>query len=98
MDKEAFDRYVSIHPPSLISKKGYAQWQGSAAKAQLRKDIADGLLPDHTASSEKELWESRQIYYSQYPLQVFRAKIRQTVKTDKYMHTLRVRGKFYKAS
>jgi hypothetical protein len=94
-DQEAFDNFVANHPPSLYSRMGYLQWQGSDAKKQLKKDIVAGLRED---MGKKELRGSRLVYYENIPLKPFRDKIRQLIRTEKYLYTLKVKGKQHKAS
>jgi hypothetical protein len=73
IDQKAFDNFVANHPPSLYSRKGYLQWQGSDAKKQLKEDMVAGLLED---MGKKELRGSRPVYYENIPLKPFRDKIR----------------------
>ena len=94
-DQEAFDNFKARHPPALHSHEGYIQWQGSDAQKQVLKDIEEGL---HESMAKMELWEFRSVYYENFPLKEFRDKLNQEVRTAKYLHTLRVRGKLHKAS
>jgi hypothetical protein len=94
-DQEAFDNFKANHPPSLLSHKGYIQWQGSDAQKQVLEDIKEGL---HESMAKMELWEFRSVYYENFPLKEFRDKLNQEIRTAKYLHTLRVRGKLHKAS
>jgi hypothetical protein len=94
-DQEAFDNFKARHPPSLLSHKGYIQWQGSDAQQQVLEDIEDGL---HESMAKVALWELRSVYYENFPLKVFRDKLNQEIRSAKYLHTLRVRGKLHKAS
>lgn len=69
--------------------RGYPEWDGSKAQSALNDDIEMGL----TAEMEPaELWEFR-LVYKEFPLEVFRDHIYQKLKTDKYLHTLEVKGK-----
>jgi hypothetical protein len=95
VDQDAYDNFKEMHRPTIYSKKGYIQWQGSKAKKQLKKDIKNGLLELH---SKQDLWELRPVYYSNFPLKEFRDKINQTLRTDKYMYTLKIKGKQHKSS
>lgn len=91
LDQEAFDNYIQNHPSrSLLSKQGFIQWQGSEAQQRLLEDIAANL---HTAMSKADLYGSRSEYYENFPLQVFRDKLKQEIRTAKYLHTLNVKGK-----
>ena len=40
-----------------------------------------------------EYWLTRSEFYDEFPLQVFRDKIRQEIRTSKYVYTMKVRGK-----
>ena len=94
-DQEAFENFKANHPTSLFSHKGYIQWQGSEAQERLLEDIEAGF---HESMSKKELWESRPEYYANFPLDAFRDKVYQEVRTAKYLHTLKIKGKTHKAS
>ena len=94
-DQTAFDQYTSCHEPSYFSYKGYIQWQGSDAQELALQDLRDGL---HEEMAKKEFWKHRDEYWTQFPLDAFRDFIYQELRTAKYLHTLRVRGKLHKAS
>ena len=94
-DEKAYEKFKQLHPPSRFAKKGYIQCQGSEAKKQLKKDMEQGLLEEY---EKQDLWELRTVYYTNFPLKEFRDKIKQTTRTHKYMHTLKVKGKQHKAS
>lgn len=89
-DKAAFDDFASRSVPSLVSHLGYIQWQGSDAQACLLEDIANNK---HEGISKKELWLSNPEYFQNFPLDVFRDKFWQEIRTKKYSHTLKVKGK-----
>ena len=90
MDKEAFDNYVANHQVSLYSHKGYIQWQGSEAQELALKHIANNV---HNTTKWSD-WHSEHIeFYRDFPLDAFKDKIRQELRTAKYLHTLEVRGK-----
>jgi hypothetical protein len=40
----------------------------------------------------------RPVYYKDFLLKEFRDKIAQKIRTDKYMYTLKVKGKLHKSS
>jgi hypothetical protein len=88
-DLEAFENYKSNHKPSLFSHKGYIQWQGSDAQELLLDDIAKNM---HKTMKPEELWLSRNEYKNEFPLHAFRDKLRQEIKTAKYLYTLKERG------
>jgi hypothetical protein len=94
-DEEAFENYKQNHAPSSFSHKGYIQWQGSEAQELLLEDMEAGL---HEQLEKKELWLSRKEYCENFPLRAFRDKIYQEIRTAKYLHTLKVKGKQHKAS
>ena len=43
----------------------------------------------------KELWETREEYFEEFPLDVFRSKIDQEIRTAKYLHTVKTKGRDY---
>ena len=94
-DQEAYDNFTASHPPSLLSHKGYMQWQGSDAQKQVIEDIKEGL---HESMAKIDLWQMREVYFENFPLKEWRDKLNQEIGTAKYLHTLRVRGKLHKAS
>jgi hypothetical protein len=95
IDQEAFEKYRENHQPSLFSHKGYPEWQGSEAQRLLKLDIEAGK---HTQMSKTDLHESKIEYYENYPLDAFRDKIYQELRTAKYLHTCRERGVLHVAS
>jgi hypothetical protein len=88
-DLEAFRNYKKNHKPALFSHKGYIQWQGSTAQELLWDDL-DAYLKDPT-QKPKKLWLSRDEYKYFFPLEAFRDKIKQEIRTEKYIQTRRAR-------
>jgi hypothetical protein len=88
-DYLAFENYKQNHKPSLFSHKGYIQWQGSSAQELLLEDL-DGYLED-PSKKPKDLWMSREEYRNEFPLDAFRDKIKQEIRTAKYLRTLKAR-------
>jgi hypothetical protein len=95
IDQEAFEKYRQNHQPSLFSHKGYPEWQGSEAQRLLKLDIEAGK---HTQMSKTDLHESNIEYYENFPLDVFRDKVYQEIRTGKYLYTCLERGKLHVAS
>jgi len=90
-DLEAFRNFKRNHKPSLFSHKGYIQWQGSTAQEFLWDDI-DAYLKDPT-KKPKDLWLSRKEYRDEFPLDAFRDKIKQEIRTAKYIRTRDARAR-----
>jgi hypothetical protein len=104
VDQQAFDTFVANHPISLYSQKGYIQWQGSDAQKLLMEDLKN-KTHDLTVKGGKNkdggyrrLFNSRPEYHEEFPFKDFCDKVRQEIKTAKYLHTLKVKGKQHKAS
>jgi hypothetical protein len=95
MDVEAFDNYRQNHQPSLFSHHGYPEWQGSEAQRLLKIDLE---AKKQDTMSKMDLWDSRPEFHAHFPLKVFRDKINQEIRTAKYLHTIRERGKLHVAS
>ena len=97
IDKQAFENYMQHHKQdvSLQSQKGYAQWKGSEARRLLLQDIE---LDKHNELGKKELYNLRPEYYENYPFKTFCDKIKQEIRTAKYLHTCKVKGIQFKAS
>lgn len=89
-DLEAFRNYMQHHKPSLFSHKGYIQWQGSTAQELLWDDLPK-YLEDPT-KKPKDLWLSRDEYKYSFPLEAFRDKMKQEIRTEKYLATRRARA------
>jgi hypothetical protein len=90
-DLEAFRVYKQNHKPSLFSHKGYIQWQGSTAQELLWDDLDDYLKdPD---MKPKDLWLKRKEYSDEFPLDAFRDKIKQEIRTAKYIRTRQARAR-----
>ena len=87
--------FIEKYPFSTQSSKGYIEYQGSEAQKLLLKDIDDGV---HLTMTKKKLWASRPEYYENFPLKTFRDKFWQEIRTEKYLHTIVVKGKRHKAS
>ena len=90
LDQEAFDNYVEHTEVASFSSKGYIQWQGSDAQKLCQEDIESSF---HKSMSRLDLYGSREEYYTNFPLDAFRDKVRQEIRTAKYLHTLKVKGK-----
>lgn len=69
-----------IFPPSTEDTKAQPWWPESEAQALLRQDIND---KKHENLRPKELYETREEYYSNYSLDFFRNKIYQEIKAKK---------------
>jgi hypothetical protein len=103
-DKKAFDMFVNNNEVQKYSRKGYIEWQGSESQKLALKDLEEGI---HDLSIKggrnkeggyRMFFESRPEYYMEFDFKNFCEKIRQEIKTKKYLHTLKVRGKLHKAS
>jgi hypothetical protein len=103
-DKKAFDIFISNHEVALYSRKGYIEWQGSESQKLAIKDLEEGLHNltikggRNVKGGFRMFYESRPEYYEEFEFNYFSDRIRQEIKTKKYLHTLKVRGKLHKAS
>jgi len=95
-DLAAFQNYKKNHSPSLFSHKGYIQWQGSSAQEYLWEDL-DAYMKDPNMKPS-DLWKSRPEYMNEFPLQAFSDKIKQEIRTAKYLKTVKERGQEHRAS
>lgn len=90
LDQEAFDNYLENHEVSHTTGKGFIQWQGSGAQRLLRADLES----NENEALEWEVWfNSNEEFYDNFTLDLFRDKVNQEIRTVKYLHTLKVRGK-----
>jgi hypothetical protein len=94
-DQQAFDMYVSNNPISFFSSKGYIQWQGSDSQRLCLDDIEQ---EKHKTMSKRDLYDSRSEYYDEFPYKVFKEKLKQEIRTAKYLYTLEIRGKQHQSS
>ena len=94
-DEIAFEAFVRYTPVSIKTSRGNIQWKGSEAQELALKDIAEGI---HTEKGYRYLHEKRPEYFTNFPFELFRNKIRQEVKTAKYLHTVKVKGKQHQSS
>jgi len=91
LDQEAFDNYRLNHPElAQFSHKGYIQWQGSLSQQLCQQDLEE---KKHETMSRLDFYCSRPEYYNEFPLDAFRDKVKQEIRTAKYFHTLQVKGK-----
>ena len=94
-DEKRFEAFACRHTVSLLSHKGYEQWQGSEAQKLLRIDMDQ---KKHHTMRIRDLYGSRPEFYNHFPLKPFRDFVHQEVRTGKWKHTLAVKGKQFKAS
>jgi hypothetical protein len=81
--------YISKHSISYSNWKGLIQWQGSGAQEAAKEDIANNMLQ---TIGYRQMYDNRSVYHQDFPFDDFRDKIRQEVRTGKYLHTLKVKG------
>jgi hypothetical protein len=93
-DNAAFELYVANHPVSRYDRNGHQHWQGSVSQELAKADIEAGLV----RQGYRNLYNSREEYFMEYGFKEFYDKIKQEIKTMKYIHTLNVKGKLHKAS
>ena len=86
IDQEAFENYRANHEPSLQSHKGYPEWQGSEAQRLLLGDLEEKR---HVGKTYRTVWESREEYYMNFPFTPFKYKVRQEIRTAKYIFTMK---------
>lgn len=103
-DAEALASFIALHDVSYYCRKGYIQWKGSDARQLALNDIKN-KAHDLTIRGGKDrkggfrsFYESREEYYGNFPFKEFCDKIRQEIKTSKYIHTLEVKGKQHRSS
>eukprot|EP00980_Cylindrotheca_fusiformis_P016651 scaffold4993_cov73-Cylindrotheca_fusiformis.AAC.3 len=94
-DYEALRQYKESYPVSYMNWKGYIQWQGSESQ---RLALIDLEAKQHITLGYRQLYEKRPEYYNEFPFDSFRDKCRQEISTNKYLHTLRVKGKQHPSS
>jgi len=92
VDEAHFKQFVTNQPvTSFQSYYGYIHWQGSDAQKLLRQDIEAGK--EKPPVRKRDLWLLRKQYWEEFPLNVFRDCYYQEIRTAKYLHTVKVKGK-----
>jgi hypothetical protein len=81
-DSAALARDRLIYPKKTHNHRGEPRWEGSEAERLLRLDMDDGK---HNRMKPMDLYNSREEYYANYPLAVFRGHINQEDKRRKYI-------------
>ncbi|CAB9506772.1 hypothetical protein SEMRO_278_G106580.1 [Seminavis robusta] len=89
-DRKALEKAMKNHPVQELNHRGEPQWNGSLAQALLQQDMAEGK---HETMRPSELWEARPEYKEAFSRKDdFRWKIRQEIRTKKYLYTLEYRA------
>ena len=88
-DLKALEAFKQLNIAHTHSAHGYPEWEGSEGQKQLKIDIDEGL---HEKLQPLELWCLCEVY-DDWPLKVFRGHIYQKIRTRKFYHTLKVKGK-----
>lgn len=95
-DLYALEIYLENNDVSHFNHRGEAQWKGSDAYELLMEDLDEGRF--EALQGYRNLYDSRPEYWTQYPFEVFRDYVRMEIGTQKYLHTLEVKGKQHKSS
>ena len=95
-DQDAFDNFVLNHEVSTRSRTGHIHWPGSEAQKISRDDIKKGKFAG--AGAYRRMYNQREEYNQHFDFDIFCDRIRQEIKTGKYYHTLKIKGKQHKAS
>ncbi|CAB9510058.1 unknown protein [Seminavis robusta] len=89
-DRNALENAMKNHPVPMLNHRGEPQWNGSSAQKLLQQDMAEGK---HETMRPSELWETRPEYKEAFSRKDdFRWKIRQEIRTKKYLYTLEYRA------
>jgi hypothetical protein len=88
-DQRAFDVHRKNHPRPALNSRGQPQWHGSEAERLLKEDLDNGVFDDQTPHWLHQLRPE----YQEFELDVFRGHIHQTIKTTKFLHTLKEQDK-----
>jgi hypothetical protein len=92
-DQLAYDIHRQNFPASDFDRLGQPKWEGSDAKKLLVADIKAKLYPH----MKPEILHTSRPEYMQFDLAVFRGHIHQTIKTTKYLHTMKKKDEEKKA-
>jgi len=88
-DMEALENYMAHHEISQVNWLGMIQWQGSEAQELVIQDIEEDL---HLERGYRALYDLRPEYFEYFDYKTFKQKVRQEVRTKKYLQTLEVRN------
>jgi hypothetical protein len=103
-DEKAFALFKSNNKVHYYSRKGFIKWQGSESQELALQDLSQGLHDLSIRGTKRvkggyqRFYDSRPQHYEEFDFKTFCDKIGQEIKTKKYLHTLRVRGKLHIAS
>jgi hypothetical protein len=95
-DQKAFNIHRKNFEFSTQDAHGNPVWHGSDAEKLLEQDLNDGLYPTFY-KKPRELYISRS-QYMEFTLDVFRGHIHQSIKTKKFIHTLKIRDEAKKTA
>jgi hypothetical protein len=75
-------------PAPAHNHRGEPRWQGSEAERFLKLDVAENR---HQLMKPRQLYDSRVVYHSNYPLEVFRKHIHQEIRLRKLLDQYKIR-------
>ena len=88
-DIDALENYMANHQISELNWLGMIQWQGSEAQEYVKQDIEEDL---HLEKGYRFLYDLRSEHFMYFDYKTFKQKVRQGLKTKKYLQTLDVRN------
>lgn len=87
-DVEYFEEFLSYNDVAYTNKFGMIQWQKSDAQEQALVDIAENNVRDF---GYRHLFDNNPVYNQNFTYEVFKDKMKQEIRTKKYLETLKVR-------
>ena len=89
-DYAALELHLAQHPISFLTFQGMIQWQGSDAQKLAEEDVDNDL---QIKLGYRGLYNKRPEYYDEFLFDVFKDKVRQVVRTKKYVEYITIKRK-----
>jgi hypothetical protein len=89
-ESAALARDRMIYPRATHNHRGEPRWDGSEAEWQLKKDMDDGK---HKTMKPELLYRSREVFYLNYSLTVWRKHIEQEERSRKFLAYVKAKNK-----
>ena len=87
-DLAYLEEYMENNEVSYFNKKGMIQWQGSEAQEQAWVDLEANAFHDF---GYRHIFANNKVYHKNFGYDEFCDKIKQEIRTKKYLHTVKVR-------
>ena len=87
-DLAAFEEFMEYNEVKLFNRQGTIQWQGSEAQQQALVDLAENNIGEF---GYQHVFQSNEVYHENFTYGLWKEYIKQEIRTEKYLHTVKVR-------